>query len=67
MTITVYSAKKIVTMDRNLAEATHVAVQDGRILAVGGADCADQWGGGTPDDQFANDVLTPGLSKVTPT
>lgn len=61
MSITVYSAKKIITMDRNLPEATHVAVQDGRILAVGGVDCADQWGGGTLDEQFANDVLTPGF------
>ena len=61
MTITVYSAKKIVTMDRNLPEATHVAVKDGRILAVGDATCADQWGGGVPNDQFANDVLTPGF------
>ncbi|MDG1802114.1 MAG: amidohydrolase, partial [Paracoccaceae bacterium] len=61
MTITVYSSKKIVTMDRNMPEATHVAVKDGRILAVGDATCADQWGGGTLDDQFANDVLTPGF------
>ncbi len=40
MTITVYSAKKIITMDRNLPEATHVAVKDGRILAVGDAELA---------------------------
>ena len=41
--ITVFQAKKIITMDANRPEATHVAVLDGRILAVGGADCADQW------------------------
>ena len=61
MTITVFCARKIVTMDSNLPEATHVAVRDGRILAVGGADCADQWGGGVLDTQFENDVLTPGF------
>ncbi|MEL6794149.1 MAG: amidohydrolase family protein [Pseudomonadota bacterium] len=57
----VFSAKKIVTMDRNLPEATHVAVRDGRILAVGDATCADQWGGGRLDETFAGDVLTPGF------
>ena len=61
MTITVFCARKIVTMDSNLPEATHVAVRDGRILAVGGADCADQWGGGVLDTRFENDVLTPGF------
>lgn len=58
---TVFAAKMIVTMDPNLPFATHVAVRDGRILAVGGADCADQWGGGRLDDTFADAVLTPGF------
>ncbi|WP_340107294.1 amidohydrolase [Pikeienuella sp. HZG-20] len=57
----VYRAKKIITMDPNRPEATHVAVRDGRILAVGGANCAEQWGGGVDDDRFANAVLMPGL------
>lgn len=56
-----FSARKIITMDTNLPEATHVAVRDGRILAVGGADCADQWGGATPDDSLADCVLMPGF------
>lgn len=34
--ITVYSTRKIITMDPNRPEATHVTVRDGRILAVGG-------------------------------
>lgn len=57
----IYKAKKIITMDPNSPEATHVAVRDGRILAVGGEDCADFWGGGTLDTQFENNILTPGL------
>ncbi|MEL7462790.1 MAG: amidohydrolase [Pseudomonadota bacterium] len=57
----VFAAKKIVTMDRNLPEATHVAVRDGRILAVGDATCADQWGDGRLDETFADAVLTPGF------
>lgn len=57
----IYRAKRIVTMDRNLPFATHVAVREGRILAVGGADCAEPWGGGRHDDRFAGDVLLPGF------
>ncbi|THH37069.1 amidohydrolase [Aliishimia ponticola] len=59
--ITVYSAQKIITMDPQRPEASHVAVQEGRILAVGGADCADQWGDVVHDDRFAGAVLMPGL------
>ena len=33
--ITVFSARKILTMDPNRLTATHVAVQDGQVLAVG--------------------------------
>ena len=35
--VVVYGARKIITMDHNCPQATHVAVQDGRILAVGTA------------------------------
>lgn len=59
--VTVFQARKIITMDRNMPEATHVAVKEGRILAVGGADCAAGWGGGEVDMRFADAVLTPGF------
>jgi len=59
--ITLFRAKKIITMDPNLPEATHVAVKDGRILAVGDADCAKGWGEVIPDDSLADAVLTPGF------
>ncbi|MDQ2095004.1 amidohydrolase [Rhodalgimonas zhirmunskyi] len=59
--ITVFEAKKIITMDRNRSEATHVAVRDGRILAVGGAECADQWGEVHHDARLADAVLMPGF------
>ncbi|MCF6232464.1 MAG: amidohydrolase [Rhodobacteraceae bacterium] len=58
---TIFSAKKIITMDPNLPEATHVAVRDGKILAVGGADCADQWGGGVLDKSMEGMFLSPGF------
>lgn len=59
--ITVFQAKKIITMDLNLPEASHVAVRDGEILAVGDAHCADQWGPVTHDDSLADSVLMPGF------
>ncbi len=57
----VFEARRIVTMDPNLPAATHVAVREGRILAVGGPDCAQPWGGGRRDDRFASRVLMPGF------
>ncbi len=59
--IKVYRAQKIITMDPNRPEASHVAVRDGHILAVGRADCADQWGEVSHDDRFADAVLMPGM------
>ncbi|MEZ5716801.1 MAG: amidohydrolase [Paracoccaceae bacterium] len=59
--ITVFEARKIITMDPNRPEATHVAVKDGKILAVGGATCADQWGEVRHDASLAGHVLMPGM------
>lgn len=59
--ITVFEAKKIITMDPNRPEATHVAIKDGYILAVGGKDCADQWGPVTHDQSLSDTVLMPGM------
>jgi len=62
--ITLFQAKKIITMDRNRPEATHVAVRDGLILAVGGPDCAEGWGEARIDDRFAGKVMLPGLVEA---
>lgn len=59
--ITVYAARKVLTMDPRRPVASHVAVQEGRILAVGGADCADLWGAVSHDNRFADAVLMPGF------
>lgn len=59
--IIVFEAKKILTMDLNQPSATHVAVQDGSILAVGDAACADAWGPVTHDTSLAHAVLMPGF------
>ncbi len=62
--IQVFSSKKILTMDDNHPEATHVAVRDGIIVAIGGADCAEGWGDYEIIEDFKNDVLMPGLIEA---
>lgn len=59
--ITVYQAKNILTMDPNRPNATHVAVKDGRILAVGDRTCGNAWGNVQYDTRFAETVLMPGF------
>ena len=59
--IVVYPARKIITMNAMQPVATHVAVRDGRILAVGDLDAVAAWGPYTLDERFADKVLMPGL------
>lgn len=59
--ITVFSARKIITMDASVSEATHVAVRDGIILEVGDVDDCAAWGPYVLDERFSDDVLIPGL------
>lgn len=58
---TIYSARKIITMNTNRPVASHVAVQDGRILGVGDLAELATWGEYTLDERFADKVLMPGL------
>lgn len=59
---TIFSARRIVTMDPSRPEATHVVVGvDGRILAVGTPADMGDWGAARPDDRFADKVLMPGF------
>ena len=60
-TTTIYSARKILTMNPNQKEVSHVAVRDGRILGAGALSDLDGWGDYTLDDRFADKVLMPGL------
>ena len=62
--ITVFRAKKIITMDPNCPQATHAAVRDGIILAVGDSRCAEGWGDCLVDDRFADRVIMPGLIEA---
>ena len=62
--ITVYVAKRIVTMDPSNPMATAVAVSDGKILSVGSLEDLKPWTSKYPtqiDRQFENKVLYPGF------
>ena len=61
MTTTVYTAKRILPMNTSRPLASHVAVRDGRILAVGNLDEFKGWGEYTLDNRFESKILMPGL------
>jgi predicted amidohydrolase YtcJ len=66
-TITVFVARKIVTMDPSLPVATAVAVADGKILSVGSLDDLRPWTEKYPtriDRRFADHVLYPGFVEA---
>lgn len=62
--ITIYTAKKIVTMNPSNPEGTAVAVRDGRILGVGTLEELEGWGPHKVDDTFKEKVLIPGLVEA---
>ena len=57
----VYAARRIHTMDPARPVASHVAVREGRILAVGTLDEVRRWGPHDLDERYADDVLLPGF------
>ncbi|MDB4106524.1 amidohydrolase [Alphaproteobacteria bacterium] len=61
----IYHAKSIITMNPNQPRATHMAVRDGHILAVGQAhhiaDWTRAWGDMPVDESFADKVFLPGF------
>ncbi|MBI5363128.1 MAG: hypothetical protein HZA53_08110 [Planctomycetes bacterium] len=62
--ITVFLAKKIVTMDPTRPTATAVAVRDGQILGVGSLQDLGPWlrdNAHTIDERFSEKVLMPGF------
>lgn len=62
--LTVYTARKIRTMNPSFPEATAVAVRDGRIIEVGTLDSLKPWLDAHPykiDDRFKDHILMPGF------
>lgn len=58
---TIYSAKRIITMNPSQPEATHIAIRDGRILAVGPQEAMQDFPDAGHDSRFENDILLPGF------
>ena len=61
MTITIFSAKNIITMDTHRQHVSHVAVKDGKILGVGDLSDLEGWGDYELNNQFADKIITPGF------
>jgi len=62
--LTVYTARKIITMEPALPEATAVAVADGRVVAVGSLDSLQGWikrRGAHIDETLKDKILMPGF------
>jgi len=58
---TIYSAKRIITMNPARPFATHIAVKDGKILGTGVLDELSKWGEFQLDDIFKNKIIMPGF------
>ena len=58
---TIYTARKIITMNPNQPVVTHVAVREGRILGAGSLAELESWGDYELDTRFADKVLMPGM------
>ena len=59
--ITIYRARKIITMNSRCPLADHVAVRDGHILGAGPLEELAGWGEHTIDETFADKVIMPGF------
>lgn len=56
----IFSARRIVTMNPSRPQATHVAVREGRVVAVGSLEEVGGHGA-TVDDRFKDKILLPGF------
>ncbi|MBN8494468.1 MAG: amidohydrolase [Burkholderiales bacterium] len=59
--ITIFQARRVLTMNPSRPLATHVAVRDGRILGVGALEELSGWGPYRLETRLADKVLMPGL------
>lgn len=59
--ITIYNARKIITMNPRQPTAQSVAVREGHILGAGDLEKLSGWGEYTLDERFADLVIMPGL------
>ena len=62
--ITIFTARKIVTINPANPEAQAVAVRDGRIICAGTLEECQSWGEADVDSRFADHVLIPGFVEA---
>ena len=62
--ITVFAARRVITMNPANPLATHVAVREGRILGAGTLDQVEGWGRYTLDETFRDHVVLPGFIEA---
>jgi len=62
--VTIFTAKRIITMNPANPYGTAVAVREGRVLGVGSIEELSGWGEHTVDDTFADLVLLPGFVEA---
>ena len=60
----IFTARKVVTMNPANPEAEAVAVRDGRILCAGSLEECQAWGPADVDSRFADHVLIPGFVEA---
>ena len=59
--ITIFKARKIITMNSRMPIAEYVAIRDGIILGAGALQDLAGWGDYTLDEQFVDKILMPGF------
>jgi predicted amidohydrolase YtcJ len=64
MTIHIYSARRIVTMNPANPEGTHIAIRNGEILGVGSLEEVAVWGDYVLDERFKDHVIVPGFVEA---
>lgn len=57
----VFVAKRVITMNPSQPFASHIAVRDGRILAIGGKEEIADLGHTVTDERFADKIILPGF------
>jgi predicted amidohydrolase YtcJ len=62
--VTIFTARKVITMSPARPEGAAVAIRDGRILGTGTVEELKGWGPHEVDDRFSDLVLIPGLIEA---
>lgn len=59
--MTIFSAQKIITVDLSIPFATHVAVENGKIVEIGGEELLSKYPQAEHNTQFSQNYMIPGF------